>query len=76
MQTFADVLRRFRDNPEAESAGSRGNPAKEKTVRLLGRRQIQPIAVQLIGKEANLLKQQEPGLAIRDPEAIYSSPLE
>ena len=69
MQTFADVLGRFRDHPEAKRADSHGKPAGERTEGLLGRRQVQPLAVQLIGKETNLLERQEAGLAIRDPQA-------
>ena len=64
MQTFAEVLRRFRDHPEAKSSDSRGNPANARSVGLLGRRHVQPLAVQLIGKETNLLEQQEAGGAI------------
>ena len=76
VHTFADVLRRFRDHPEAKSADSRGNPANERTTGLLGRREVRALAVQLIGKETNLLEQQEAGVAIREPQAIYPSPLE
>jgi hypothetical protein len=45
-------------------------------VRLQGSCEIRSVAVELIGEEANLLEQQEAGLAIRDPQAIYSSPSE
>jgi hypothetical protein len=38
VQTFGDVLRRFRDHPEAKSAASSGEPADKQTEGLLGRR--------------------------------------
>ena len=46
--------------PRGFSAGARSNPLQFK----------------LIGKETNLLERQEAGLAIRAPQAIYSSPSE
>jgi hypothetical protein len=42
-------------------------------VGLLGRRHVQPIAIQLIGKETNLLEQQADGVLIADPQTVYSS---
>jgi hypothetical protein len=71
VQTFGDILDRFRVHPESKSAGPDGLPAHEKTVGLLGRLDIRAIAITHIGKESNLLEQQEEGVLIADPQAVY-----
>jgi hypothetical protein len=71
VQTFADVLDRFRVHPESKSAGSDGLPADKETVGLLGRLHIHAISITHIGKETNLLEQQEEGVLIVDPQAVY-----
>jgi hypothetical protein len=43
-------------------------PAAE---RLLGRLHIHAISITRIGKETNLLEQQEEGVLIADPQAVY-----
>jgi hypothetical protein len=73
VQTFADVIERYRDHPESKSADSRGNPAERWTVGLLGRRPITASLVLHIGKETNLLEQQEEGVLEVDPQAVYLS---
>ena len=76
MQTIADVLRRFREHPEAKSTDSRGKPAGKATYGLLGRRHVRVFTIRLIGKETNLLEQQEEGVLIADPQAVYSYEME
>jgi hypothetical protein len=71
VQTFADVLARFRYHPEAKSAGPDGMPADKQTVGLLGRLHVHALSVTHIGKESNLLEQQEEGILIADPQAVY-----
>jgi hypothetical protein len=76
VRDFEEVLRRFRDPPEAKSADSSANPANARTVELLGRRSVRVLTVRLIGKETNLLEQQEDGVLITDPLAVYPSNVE
>ena len=71
MDTFADVLDRFRNHPKSKSADSEGNPAGRWTIGLLQRRHVEPVVVFHIGKETNLLEQQEEGVLVTDPQAIY-----
>ena len=71
MQTFADVIDRFRMNPEAKSAGPDGTPATRGTIGLLGRLDVRILYATHIGKESNLLEQQEEGILLDDPQAIY-----
>jgi hypothetical protein len=71
VQTFADVLARFRVHPESKSAGPDALPAHKKTVGLLGRLHIHAISITHIGKETNLLEKQEEGVLIADPQAVY-----
>jgi hypothetical protein len=71
VQTIADVIDRFRIHPEAKSAGPNGNPANSWTKGLLGRLDIQVLTVFHIGKESNFIEQQEEGILIADPQAVY-----
>jgi hypothetical protein len=71
VQTIADVIDRFRIHPEAKSAGPDGNPANSWTLGLLGRRDIHALTAFHIGKESNLIEQQEEGILIADPQAVY-----
>lgn len=73
VQTFEDILDRFRDHPEAKSAGSDGNPSDRWTSGLLGRLGVRVLSICHIGKETNLLEQQEKGLLIADPQVVYWS---
>lgn len=71
VQTHADVLDRFRNHPEAKSTGPGGDPSDARTVGLLGRTPVHVLTVFHIGKETNLLEQQEEGVALVDPQATY-----
>jgi hypothetical protein len=73
VQTFADVIERYRDHPESKSADSSGAPAERWTVGLLARRPITASLVIHIGKETNLLEQQQEGVLEVDPQAVYLS---
>jgi hypothetical protein len=46
-------------------------PADKQTVGLLGRLHVHALSVTHIGKESNLLEQQEEGILIADPQAVY-----
>jgi hypothetical protein len=72
VQTFANVLDRFRIHPEAKSAGPDGNPSDSWTSGLLGRLNVRVLAVFHIGKESNFLEQQERGVLLTDPQAVYA----
>jgi len=71
VQTFEDVLERFRYHPELKSAGPDGMPAHERTAGLLGRLHVHAISITHIGKETNSLEQQEEGVLTTDPQAVY-----
>jgi len=71
VRTFRDVLDRFREHPEAKSADRDGNPSGKKTIGLLQRLPVGLLWVLHIGKEANLIEQQEEGVALADPQAVY-----
>ena len=71
VRTFRDVLDSFRDHPEAKSADREGNPSDEKTIGLLRRLPVELFCIFHIGKETNLIEQQEEGVALADPQAIY-----
>ncbi len=71
VQTFGDVIDRFRMHPEAKSAGPDGAPATRGTIGLLGRLDVRILYATHIGKESNLLEQQEEGILLDDPQAIY-----
>jgi hypothetical protein len=73
VQTFDDVLDRFRDHPEAKSADREGNTSGEKTIGLLGRLHVGVLSILHIGKESNLIEQQEEGVLLADPQAVYSA---
>ena len=72
VQTYNDVLDRFRNHPESKSAGPDGMPSGCWTVGLLSRLDLHAVTVSLIGKEANLLEQQEEGVVLGDPQAVYA----
>ncbi len=72
VQTFRDVLDRFREHPEAKSADREGNPSGKKTIGLLRRLPVELFCIFHIGKETNLIEQQEEGILLTDPQAVYS----
>ena len=72
MQTFADILDHFRIHPEAKNTGPDGRPSDSWTSGLLGRLDVQILTVFHIGKESNLLEEQEKGVLLTDPQAVYS----
>jgi hypothetical protein len=71
VRTFRDALDRFREHPEAKSADREGNPSDKKTIGLLQRLHVELFCVFHIGKEANLIEQQEKGVVLADPQAVY-----
>ena len=71
MQTYADVLDPFRNHPESKSADPDGNPSDSWTSGVLGRLNVHVWTVSYIGKETNLLEQQEEGVLTTDPQAVY-----
>jgi hypothetical protein len=71
VQTYADVLDRFRNHPESKSADPDGNPSNYWTSGLLGRLNIYVLTIFHIGKETNLLEQQGKGVLTTDPQVIY-----
>jgi hypothetical protein len=72
VQTFEDILDHFRIHPEAKSAGPDGNSSNSWTSGLLGRLSVRVLTIFHIGKESNLLEQQEEGVLLIDPQAIYA----
>jgi len=58
-------------NPESKSAGPDGNPSNRGTIGLLGRLHVRASTIFHIGKEANLIDQQEDGTLLTDPQAVY-----
>jgi hypothetical protein len=66
------VLDRFRNNPEPKSADARGNQAHSRTTGLLSRLHVRVLAVLQTGKETNLIEQQQKGVLIGDPQAVYA----
>jgi hypothetical protein len=73
VQTYADVLDRFRNNPEPKSADARGNQSSSRTIGLLARLHVSVLPVFHIGKETNLIEQHEEGVLLADPQAVYLS---
>jgi hypothetical protein len=71
VQTIADVIDHFRMHPEAKSAGPDHLPAHRGTVGLLGRLDIHVLTTFHIGKESNLIEQQEEETLLADPQAVY-----
>jgi hypothetical protein len=71
VQTFEDILDRFRNHPESKSAGPDGNPSNRWTSGLLERLDVHVFTVCHIGKESNLIEQQEEGVLVTDPQAVY-----
>jgi hypothetical protein len=71
VQTFEDVLERFRYHPESKSAGPDGQQADKGTVGLLGRLHVHALSITHIGKETNRLEQQEQGVLDVDPQVEY-----
>jgi hypothetical protein len=72
VRTFRDVLDRFREHPEAKSGNREGNPSDKKTIGLLRRLPVELFCIFHIGKETNLIEQQEEGVALADPQLVYS----
>jgi len=57
---------------KAEGCSNRaGSPANERPVGLLGRLRVEAFSVVPIGTETNLLEQQEEGVLVIDPQAVY-----
>jgi hypothetical protein len=73
VQTFRDVLHRFRNHPESKSAGPDGNTSDSRTSGLLTRLHVRVFTISHIGKETNLIEQQEEGVLTDDPLAVYST---
>ncbi len=48
-----------------------GNPSDKKTIGLLRRLPVELLCIFHIGKEANLIEQQEEGVALADPQLVY-----
>jgi hypothetical protein len=71
VRTFRDALDRFREHPEAKSADRDGKPSGKKTIGLLRRLPVELLCIFHIGKEANLIEQQEEGILLTDPQAVY-----
>ena len=71
VQTIADVIDRFRMHPEAKSAAPDGSPSIRGAKGLLSRLHVRAFHVSHIGKETNLLEQQEEGILLTDPQAVY-----
>jgi hypothetical protein len=71
VQTFANVLDRFRTHPEAKSAGPDGNRSNRTTIGLLGRLHVRAVTISHIGKETNFLEQQKEGVLLTDPQSVY-----
>ncbi len=63
----------FEPIAEAKSAGPDGETSASWTKGLLGRLDVHVLTVVHIGKETNLLEQQEEGVLSGDPQAIYSA---
>ncbi len=62
VQTLRDVLREYRNHPEAKSLGPDGKVCGRPTRGLLARRPVEVSLVHYIGKEANRLEDVEAGL--------------
>jgi hypothetical protein len=73
-RTYADVLDRYGVHPEPKSVAPDGSSSDEQTVGLLGRGDDHVVTVRFIGKEANLIEQQEEGVLLGDPQAVYDGP--
>jgi len=74
VRSFRNVIDRFRMHPESKSAGPDGEPCGFQTVGLLRRREIVALSISHIGKESNLLEEQEEGILFADPQLVYSDP--
>ncbi len=72
VQTYNDVIERYANHPESKSADSEGNPSNSGTIGLLGRLNVQVLTISHIGKETNLIEQQEEGILDFDPQGVYS----
>ena len=73
VQTLGDALERFRKHPESKSADWEGNPSNEETIGFLRRLPIEPAYITHIGKETNLIEQQEEGVVLTDAQQVYSN---
>lgn len=76
VQSYGDVIARYRTHSEAKNLGPDGMPCGRQTVRLLQRRPVTPGEVVYVGKETNRLEEVEAGaihdwkevqLAVREP---------
>lgn len=61
VQSYGEVVDRYRVHPEAKSLGPDGMPCGKRTIRLLGRRPIRLGELVHIGKETNRLEEVEQG---------------
>ncbi len=71
VQTLTSYLDRFLIHPEAKSAGPDGKTSNLRTIGLLGRLHVRVLTAFHIGKETNLLEQQEERVLLTDPQAVY-----
>jgi hypothetical protein len=76
VKCYGDVLREYREHPEAKSAGSDGVPCARETVGLLRRRPVRAVRLRYIGKESNRLEEVDRGLIHdwADVQEIYDDP--
>ncbi|MBT3328204.1 MAG: hypothetical protein HN396_18420, partial [Gemmatimonadales bacterium] len=72
VQTYADVLARYRVHPESKSLGPDGTECGRSTVGLLGRRPVSTTNPRLIGKESNKLEELTAGLVLTADEVTQS----
>ncbi len=81
VQSYGEVIARYRVHPEAKSLGPDGLPCGKRTVGLLGRRPVALGELVHIGKESNRLEEVEQGLVhdwdevqlvVRDPNGVPS----
>ena len=73
VQTFRDVLDHFRYHEEPKSADAAGNPSGKQTIGLLSRLHVRGEAIRHIGKESNLLEEQQHGVIHCDPQTVFST---
>lgn len=71
LQTYRDVVRKFRPHPKAKDAEVEGAACGLRTVGQLRRRVLREMYVTHVGKEANKLEEVEGGIE-RNPEVLYT----
>ncbi len=71
VQTFRDVFEHYLHHPEPKSSDASGNPSGKRSRGLLGRVHVQASLIQHIGKESNLLEEQEHGTVDHDPQTVF-----